>query len=58
MTIYTITKILKNHGIFYTVGARGIVWAQEVWTDADGCHQRMVNVTRWTAQQLFDWLGY
>lgn len=56
MTIEQIKNILSNHGVpFYVQGGRILADSMIAYTEP---FQEVVDLTDYTRQQLFAWLGY
>lgn len=62
MSNQAIRNILDMHYIENTTDTAGRVYAVEEWTYIDDpahkLHRDYVDMTEWTRQQVYDWLGY
>ena len=53
----TIRKIMDGHCIPTTYYI-GNLYAVESWTENGGANSRLVDVSRWSKKEIYDWLGY
>ena len=53
-----IAQILKAHSINYKIDEAGRIFAEEVYTLNRRIYSEWINVTSWSYDKLYAWLGY
>ena len=58
MSNETIGQILKAHLINYKIDEAGHIFSEEVYTLNRRVYSEWINVTGWSYDKLYAWLGY
>jgi len=57
MEIKKLMRLLRTYNIKYKIH-EGMIFAEDVWVVDGKVHSTYINVTNYTATDMFEWLGY